>query len=75
MTQSYGASPDLSLTPRQALASDIMDARQIYMNQGLYTPGIRQSLQQVIQQNLNNFPSLYMQNAPVLNLPQSGGHP
>jgi len=70
MTASYGTRPDLTLAPRDALAQSVWDVRQIYMNQGLYTPEIRQSLQQVIEQNLNSFPSLYQRNAPVLNLPQ-----
>lgn len=68
MTESYGAQPDLTLTPRQALAHAIMDARQIYMQQGLYRD-IRSSLQNVIQQNLNTHPNLFTKNAPVLNLP------
>lgn len=69
MTASYGSQPDFSLTPRQTLARDIRDVRGIYMRQGLYTPDIRQGLQQVIQQNLNTFPNLFMRNNPSLNLP------
>ena len=50
-TLSYGKSPDLSLSPRQTLAREVWDVRSIYYSQRLYTPGIRRSLQQVIQQN------------------------
>jgi hypothetical protein len=50
-TISYGQSPNLSLLPREALAREISDARVIYRRQGLYTPQIRRSLQQVIQLN------------------------
>lgn len=50
-TASYGKSPDISLAPRQALAREIWDVRRVYLNQGLYTPGIRQSLLGVIRQN------------------------
>jgi hypothetical protein len=50
-TISYGQSPNLSLLPREALAREISDARAIYRRQGLYTPQIRRSLQQVIQSN------------------------
>ena len=69
MTASYGTQPDFSLNPRQALARDVMDARSIYREQGLYTPEIRQSLQNVIQQNLNTYPGLFGRNAPTLNIP------
>ena len=75
MTESYGRPPDLTLTPMQALESSVQDARQIYVRQGLYTPEIQQRLQQVISQNLTTFPALYKNNAPVLNLPQTGGRP
>ena len=40
-----------SLSPRQALAREVWDVRSIYRQQGLYTPDIRRSLQQVIKQN------------------------
>lgn len=50
-TISYGQSPDLSLSPRQALAREIRDERSIYWRQGLYTPEIRRSLQDIIQFN------------------------
>lgn len=50
-TLSYGQSPDLSLSPREVLAREVRDLRSIYQGQGLYTPEIRQSLQQVIRLN------------------------
>ena len=59
LTNSYGASPDLSLSPRSSLAHDIMSTRSIYQDQGLYTPEIRQGLQQVIRQNKANFPDAF----------------
>jgi hypothetical protein len=50
-TISYGQSPNLSLSPRNVLAREIADARSIYRRQGLYSPEIRRSLQEVIQLN------------------------
>jgi hypothetical protein len=43
--------PNLHLSPREALAREIWDLRSIYGHQGLYTPQIRRSLQQVIHLN------------------------
>lgn len=59
MTRTYGAGANLTEAPRDALARDIMDARKIYQNDGLYTPNIRQSLQKVIDMNKNMFPELF----------------
>lgn len=50
-TLSYGQPPVLSLSPRQTLAREVNDVRAIYRRQGLYTPFIRRSLQQVIELN------------------------
>lgn len=50
-TISYGQLPDISLSPRNALAREIKDARTIYRRQSLYTPEIRRSLQEVIRLN------------------------
>jgi len=50
-TLSYGKLPDLSLSPREVLVREIRDLRSIYRGQGLYTPEIRKSLQQVIWLN------------------------
>lgn len=58
-TLSYGQSPDLSRSPRQALTREIGDLRSIYRNQGLYTPEIRQSLQQVIRLNKSTWLGIF----------------
>ena len=44
---------------RDALAHDFMDARIIYMKDGLYTPEIRQGLQDVIQMNKDLYPGQF----------------
>ena len=57
-TRTYGRSiPGES--PRDALARDIMDARRIYMEDGLYTPEIRQSLLEVIRLNKELYPEIF----------------
>ena len=56
-TISYGQPTDLSLSPREALAREIRDARAIYRRQGFYTPQIRRSLQQVIRLNESAWPA------------------
>ena len=48
-TPSYGTRPQLSVTPRDTLARDIMARRSIYQRAGLYSPYIRSSLQTVIR--------------------------
>lgn len=58
-TLSYGQPPNLSLSPRQALAREVRDVRSIYRTQGLYRPYIRRSLQQVIQQNKSAWPGVF----------------
>lgn len=58
-TRSYGTPPDLSLSPRQAIAREIRDTRRIYKEQGLYTPEVRSSLQKVIQQNKATWPGVF----------------
>lgn len=50
-TISYGQSPNLSVSPRNVLAREIRDAQSIYRRQGLYSPEIRRSLQEVIRLN------------------------
>jgi RHS repeat-associated protein len=59
MTRSYGNGSDLTEAPRDALARDIMDARKVYQNDGLYTPSIRRSLQEVIEMNKRLFPEIF----------------
>ncbi|GAC40801.1 NAD+--asparagine ADP-ribosyltransferase, partial [Paenibacillus popilliae ATCC 14706] len=63
-TYTYGLSGKkldgyLNLNYRDALANDIMDARRIYMRDGLYTPEIRQGLQNTIQMNKDVYPNLF----------------
>jgi filamentous hemagglutinin len=58
-TFTYGTQADLNLTPRQALGQGIWDARRIYQQDGLYGPGIRSSLQDVIRQNRAANPGLF----------------
>ena len=48
-----------NLLPRDALAHDIMDARNIYMQDGLYTPEIRNGLQQMIRDSKSLYPNLF----------------
>jgi uncharacterized Zn-binding protein involved in type VI secretion len=58
-TSSFGRSPDLTLPPRRTLARDIMDARRIYREDGLYTPAIRDSLRDLIKQNKSAWPGAF----------------
>lgn len=51
MTASYGRSPDLSVSPRDALANEIRDVGRIYRKQGLYIAEIRKSLREGIGRN------------------------
>lgn len=53
-TFTYLTKADIAMTPREALAAGIWDARQIYRAEGLYTPQIRSSLQEVIRMNKVN---------------------
>ncbi len=50
-TLSYGKSPDLTLSPRQALAQEIWNVRSIYLSQGLHNSDIKKSLQKLIKLN------------------------
>lgn len=45
--------------PRNALAKDVRDAKQIYQHNGLYHKNVRESLKDVIKQNQEKFPELY----------------
>ncbi|WP_175038163.1 hypothetical protein [Burkholderia contaminans] len=57
-TFTYGTTADLGMAPRDALAAGIRDARQIYQRDDLY-PEIRPQLQEVIRQNLMQYPNLF----------------
>jgi hypothetical protein len=50
-TRTYGRAPNNTETPRDALARDVMDARKIYKDEGLYNDNIRDSLQKVVKKN------------------------
>jgi hypothetical protein len=60
MTRTYGRQPDLSTSPRQELAKDIVDRRNIYRRHGVYTSEIRQGLKEVIQKNKDARPDLFL---------------
>lgn len=57
--RTHGEKPNLSETPRDALARDVKDARKIYQTDSLYTSEIRESLQEVITQNKSKSPHLF----------------
>ena len=58
-TDTYGKRPNLSVKPRNELAKDILDLRNIYKEDNVYTPEIRENLQEVIKQNKEKFPEIY----------------
>ncbi|AIL13358.1 hypothetical protein IM40_07370 [Candidatus Paracaedimonas acanthamoebae] len=58
-TRTYGKQPELRAAPRTVLARDIQDLRQIYKKDDVYTPEIKQGLQDVIQKNKEKFPDLF----------------
>ena len=55
-TFTYGTQADIAMTPRNALAAGVWDARRIYRADGLYTPQIRSNLQELIQMNKTQYP-------------------
>lgn len=59
-TFTYGTQADIDMTARDALAAGVWDARQIYRADGLYMPQIRSSLQQLIQMNKANHPTIFV---------------
>jgi len=58
-TFTYGTTADLNMSPREALAAGVWDARRIYQQDGLYGTQIRSSLQDLIKQNKNTFPDIF----------------
>ena len=63
-TETYGMTGNkledyLSLQPRDALARDIIDIRNIYIKEGLYSPEIRSKLFEVIQLNKKIYPNMF----------------
>ncbi len=67
-TSTFGRSSDMSLNPRQSLARDILEMRNMYRNDGLYIVGrgetantyIADQLIAVIRTNRTAFPDLFM---------------
>lgn len=49
----------LCLQPRDVLARDIIDARSIYIKEGLYTPEVRSALVKVIRLNKSKYPDMF----------------
>jgi hypothetical protein len=47
------------MSPRDALAAGVRDARKIYQRDGLYGPQVRGALQDVIKQNKQTFPEIF----------------
>ena len=58
-TFTYGSQADMNMSPRDALAAGVWDARGIYRADGLYTPEIRSSLQDLIQMNKTKYPTIF----------------
>ncbi|WP_158701668.1 ribonuclease YeeF family protein [Lentibacillus sp. Marseille-P4043] len=63
-TETYGMTGKkledyLNLEPRDALARDIIDARNNYIKEGLYTPEIRSGLLEVIKLNKTKYPNIF----------------
>lgn len=59
-TFTYGTQADINMTARDALAAGVWDARRIYQADGLYTPQIRSSLQELILLNRTNHPTIFV---------------
>ena len=58
-TNTYGKKPDLSSNPRQELAKDLVDVKNIYKKDGVYTAEIKKGLLEVAEQNKQTFPELF----------------
>ena len=58
-TFTYGTQADRDLGSRDALARGIWDARQRYIEDGLYGPEVRRALQEVIRQNKAKYPNIF----------------
>jgi len=58
-TFTYGTQADVNMSPRDALAAGVRDARKIYQKDGLYGPEARGALQEVIKQNKQTFPEIF----------------
>ncbi len=49
----------LKETPREALGRDIKDVKKVYQENGQYNEKVRESLQEVVRKNKEQFPDLY----------------
>jgi hypothetical protein len=58
-TFTYGTSADANMTPRDALAAGVRDARRIFQSEGVYSPEIRAQLQELIRQNKTAHPTVF----------------
>jgi hypothetical protein len=58
-TRTYGVSPNLGESPREALAHDIRDVRRIYRAAGVYNDATRDALREIIYLNKLWFPHLF----------------
>ena len=58
-TDTYGKKTDLSKTPRNELAKDILDLRSIYRSDDLYGTRVKEGLREVIKRNKEDFPVIF----------------
>ncbi len=62
-TLTYGTNADIGLSARDALSQGVRDVRRIYQEDGLYDAFIRQKLKDLIQQNKQARPDLFIKKA------------
>ena len=58
-TFTYGTSADVNMSPRDALAAGVRDARRIFQSDGVYSPEVRAQLQQLIRLNKTAYPAVF----------------
>jgi filamentous hemagglutinin len=58
-TFTYGTTADAGMTPRNALAAGVRDAKKIYSADGLWSPEMRKQFQELIKQNKEKFPTIF----------------
>jgi RHS repeat-associated protein len=59
LTASNGSLPHLATKPRDMLAQNIKELRQIYQKEGLYGPKAREALQEVLARNKRRHPNTF----------------
>jgi len=64
-TFTNGTTADANMTPRDAMAAGVRDARRIYMRDGLYGRYIRQRLQELIRANKNTYPHIFYKSPKI----------